>query len=172
MYQVDDRDRVRALRGISQSSAGAPIPVVLRDEHSVAVAYYVDRIDPTWDGSAPPRAVSPTTTEEQIAIVHFKGCLACFSGPPNDEAFEGHPLASRGLEPYGAFEVLSSSWIREMERRNEVHRNHRGGWLAEYGHWALTFHDSIFECVAREFVVEQIEGTVAGAVRRMSELVF
>jgi len=171
MYQVDDRDRVRKVTGIPQSSVGAPIPVVLGDEHSVAVAFYLQRSDPTWDGSTI-RVVNPTETVDQIAIVHFKRCLAYFSGPPNDEAFEGHPLASRGLEPYGAFEVLSSSWIREMERRNEVHEHHHGGWRAKYGHYALTFHDSIFECIANEFVVEVVDGTVTGAVQRMSELVF
>jgi hypothetical protein len=170
MYQVDDLDKVRALPGIPQSSVGAPCPVVLGDEHSVAVAFYVETSDPTWDGSTV-RMVDPTKAIDRLAIVCFRKCRAHFSGPPNDEAFAGHPLASRGLRPYGAFQVLSSSWIREMERRNEVHDHHRGGWLSRFGHYALTFHDSIVECVAEDFSVEQVEGTVASALQRMSELI-
>ena len=45
-------------------------------------------------------------------------------GPPNDEAFDGHPLARRGLRPYGAFEVTHSSWIRQLEQMNSVHPHH------------------------------------------------
>ena len=45
-------------------------------------------------------------------------------GPPNDEAFSGHPLASRGLHPYGAFKIENSSWIRHLEKMNSVHPNH------------------------------------------------
>ena len=36
-----------------------------------------------------------------------------------DEAFSGHPLAERGLQPYSTFEVLDSSWIRGLMKRNE-----------------------------------------------------
>ena len=32
MYEVDDRDRVRELGGLPQSSIGAPIPLLLADE--------------------------------------------------------------------------------------------------------------------------------------------
>src|SRR5262249_48789134 len=46
MYDVDERDEVVALEGVPQSSAGAPIPVVLADEHRVVLAYYVEEPTP------------------------------------------------------------------------------------------------------------------------------
>ncbi|HEX8863370.1 MAG TPA: hypothetical protein VGC06_30595 [Actinomycetes bacterium] len=46
-------------------------------------------------------------------------------GPPNDEALQGHPLVDRGLRPYGVFRVEGSSWIRQLERMNRVHPQHR-----------------------------------------------
>jgi hypothetical protein len=43
-------------------------------------------------------------------------------GPSNDEAFSGHPLAARGLTPYGAFKIENSSWVRHLERMNSATR--------------------------------------------------
>ncbi len=43
------------------------------------------------------------------AVISFRRHRAFTFGPPNDEAFSGHPLASRGLHPYGAFEMQHSS---------------------------------------------------------------
>ncbi len=79
-------------------------------------------------------------------------------GPPNDEAFAGHPLASRGLQPYGAFEVLASSWIRQLERMNAVHRHHDPEDFAVYRHIVLAFHDSTFECIAEGYTCEEAWG--------------
>lgn len=168
MYHADTHDTVHRLEGVPQSSVGAPLPVVLADGHSVVVAYLMDTTPEGWDGSTPPRGVTPESSDEKIVVVTFTGCLAHFMGPPNDEAFDGHPLASRGLAPYGSFEIKGSSWIREMERRNEVHRDHRGGWLDCWRHFALTFHDEVFECVARSFSAEVAMGSVASVVPSMA----
>lgn len=70
---------------------------------------------------------------------------------PNDEAFEGHPLASRGLKPYSVFEVKNSSWIRRLERMNSVHRCHRPEGYKMLRHFVFAFHDTTFECVAQGF---------------------
>jgi hypothetical protein len=159
MYHVDQRDRVVELADVPRSDVGAPLPIVVANEHSVTVAYYL-RDDPP-DGASP--------NEWSRAIVRFRHCRAHYMGAPNDEAFSGHPLAGRGLRPYGAFEVLESSWIREMERRNEVHPYHRGGWLQSLRHFVLAFHDSTFECVAEGYRSETFRGGAGPAVLRMVE---
>jgi len=41
MYSVDERDRVIELDGVPQSSVGAPLPIVLSDEHKILLAYIV-----------------------------------------------------------------------------------------------------------------------------------
>jgi hypothetical protein len=69
-------------------------------------------------------------------------------GSPNDEAFHGHPLAERGLGPYGAYRVEDSSWIRRLERMNSVHPRHDPERFRALTHCVLSFHDSTFECVA------------------------
>ena len=97
---------------------GAPEPFVIADENFVVLAYYMEDHSHPWNGT--PRIISPIDSNEPIAIVRFDAHNHMF-GPPNDEAFSGHPLARRGLTPYGAFQIEHSSWIRQLERMNSVH---------------------------------------------------
>ena len=41
MYSVDERDKVIELEEVPQSSVGAPLPLVLSDEHKILLAYIV-----------------------------------------------------------------------------------------------------------------------------------
>lgn len=168
MYQVDDLDRVVALEGFPQSSVGAPCPMVLSDEFSTVIAFYIEEPDPNWDGTSV-RVVGPDSNDERIAIVSFDSS-AYFFGPPNDEAFDGHPLASRGLGPYSAVLVERSSWVRGLERMNSVHPQHRPENFDDLKHFILSFHDSVFECVARSYRVELCVGSINSALPRMAEL--
>ena len=70
------------------------------------------------------------------------------------------------LRPYGAFEVKNSSWIRLLERRNRVHSNHSTAkYLEKRRHFILTFHDSMFECVARRYESKTLRGNVFGVLQ-------
>ena len=121
MY-VPDRDEVFRLSGIPQSSVGAPLPLLLATENIVSVSFYCENTLADWNGETV-RSVD-YTSDEPWAIVTFAGCDAHMFGPPNDEAFSGHPLYVRGLRPYGAYVVRDSSWLRDLERMNSVHPHH------------------------------------------------
>jgi hypothetical protein len=70
---------------------------------------------------------------------------------------------SRGLAPYGEFEVVASSWIRSLERMNRVHPRHDAARFAELRHFIFTFHDKTFECVAKGVsVVVRVPNDVEG----------
>jgi hypothetical protein len=125
---------------------------------------------PGWDGSTA-RMVDPNDSDEPIAIVVFERCTAHLFGPPNDEAFSGHPLAARGLTPYSTFEVLESSWLRRLERMNSVHPAHDPkSFLEKKRHHVFAFHDSTFECICRGFHVQFAQGSVRSVLPRMVEL--
>ena len=123
----------------------------------------MERIHETWDGTNP-RVVGPDTEDEQVALVRFKSNYTYMFGPPNDEAFAGHPLASRGLRPNGAYEVVHSSWIRVLERMNSVHQYHRAESFWSRRHIILSFHDSTFECVCSDFDVRTAVGSMRSIV--------
>jgi hypothetical protein len=170
MYDIDEKDRVVSCPELPQSSIGAPLPVVVGSEHRVAVAYYLDTTPPDWDGSDV-RLVT-MESDEPWAIVVFEDAYAHMFGPPNDEAFNGHPLYSRGLQPYGGFLVHSSSWLRQLERMNSVHSSHdRARFMKGRIHFILTFHDSTFECIARGLHVVRGSGPLTGAFDLMSRAV-
>jgi len=167
MYSVDERDRVAELRDVPQSDVGAPCPLVLASEGKLIVVYFVSNPREGWDGTKV-TVVDPNASAEPAAIVRFSQVTASMFGPPNDEAFSGHPLASRGLHPYGAFEVFDSSWVRRLERMNSVHPHHRPGSYANPRHFVLAFHDSTFECVARGYTCELAQGPLTALIGRLS----
>ena len=170
MYEIDDLDRVIELSTAPQSDVGAPLPLVVSDEHHLLLAYLVSEPDPAWDGTYV-TMVSPESDGLPIAIIQFCWPSAHMFGPPNDEAFGGHPLASRGLSPYAVFEVENSSWIRRHERMNSVHRSHnRERFLARRKHFIFAFHDSTFECIAQGFEVSMLRGSMRSAAARMVEM--
>jgi hypothetical protein len=148
MYEVDSNDRVVELKNVPQPSVGAPNPVVLASEYEVLLAYYLQHTPEGWDGKTP-RSVGLDSKDEPVALIKLRQCYAHIFGPPNDEAFHGHPLYKRGLRPYAVFEVENSSWLRSLEKMNSVHPYHnREGFLRDKKHFVFAFHDSTFECIA------------------------
>ena len=141
-----------SLSDVPQCNSGAPLPVVVADEGNLVLAYVVNEPDPNWDGTYA-TAIDPSTPGLLFAIVTFQHPRAHFSGPPNDEAFSGHPLHARGLRPYAAFEVENSSWVRALEHMNRVHPNHSPRLFTDLKHFIFAFHDSVFECIARGYSV-------------------
>ncbi len=171
MYEVDSKDRVIELTNVPQSSVGAPIPIVLAGESAVLLTYYLEETPNGWDGTTV-RIVGPESNGEPAALVKIERCYAHMFGPPNDEAFDGHPLSERGLSPYGVFEVENSSWLRKLERMNAVHPSHdRERFLKNKKHFIFAFHDSTFECIAEGFQIEIHRGSVKSMIPRMLELI-
>lgn len=156
MYDVDERDSVVEVDDVPRPSPGAPMPVVVASESIVQLGYFAREDPPDWDWTNP-RSVE-LRDAKPVVLVTFDQARAWFHGPPNDEAFTGHPLASRGLQPYGVFRVAASSWLRRLERMNSFHPQHRPERFAELSHYVFTFHDSTFECIARGFTATNVDG--------------
>jgi len=167
MYEVDDRDTVVELSDAPQPDVGAPLPHVIADDYRLRLAYLIREPDPAWDGSYV-NVVGPNTDDRLVADVRFEQPYAHMFGPPNDEAFYGHPLAKRGLYPYGVFEVQHSSWLRRLERMNAVHQDrNRQRFLSSRRHFVFAFHDTTFECIAQEYAVELVRGSLRSVCRRL-----
>ena len=168
MYQVDEKDRVIELKNVPQSSVGAPIPVVLSDEHNTFIAYLLE-YETNWEN---PTRADFERNGEPIAIVEFKMRRSFMFGSPNDEAFHGHPLYERGLHPYSVFEIENSSWVRKLEQMNSVHERHNSARFEKYKHFVFAFHDSTFECVAESFGISIHEGSLESALTEMQKRLF
>jgi hypothetical protein len=138
-YPVDAKDSVVALADLPRPTAGAAEPVLFASEYTLQIAYYTYSQD---DG---------------VALVTFSYPEAHYLGPPHVDAVDRHPLHSRGVDIYGAFEVHDSSWIRELRQIS--------GSRIEGRHFILTFHDTTFECIARDFTVSMHRQHPAAVIR-------
>ena len=85
-------------------------------------------------------------TEAGTGVIELVHCKITKFGYPNDEALAGHPLYQRGLSGYGVFEVINSSWSRQLTEQNRVSFPNTPDSSAH--HFIFTFHDSTFECIA------------------------
>jgi hypothetical protein len=164
MYSVDNKDEVIRLGNAPQSSVGAPCPMISASEQSLRLAYFVEDIPSNWDGSTV-SVIDENTNREPVALITFTRPKAHMFGPPNDEAFSGHPLASRGLKPYSVSEIRNSSWLRHLERMNAVHPYHKPELFLDYHHFVFSFHDTTFECISKGFQVSIHHGSVAEVIR-------
>jgi hypothetical protein len=79
MYVIDERDRVAPIDDLPQSSVGAPCPIVMQDEFTAVVAYYVQAPEPGWTGETV-RVVDPESSAEPAALVRFRGVCAAMFG--------------------------------------------------------------------------------------------
>lgn len=140
--------------------AGAPMPHVLQNDGKTFLAFYVNVVDPAWDGSLSV-AREPAKESAKLALVSFKRCIAAKLGAPNDEAMGGHPLFGKGLKFYTAQFVENSPWIAELQKINMSHPHYRPESWTAFKHYVFWFHDSTFECIAKSFAVETFSGTLS-----------
>ena len=148
------------------------MPIILASAVDLRLAYLVHEVDPGWTG-ATTRVVGAESSGELIAIVTLRGPYAHQWGPPNDEAFGGHPLAGRGLRPYRIFEILDSSWLRQLERMNSVHHSHDAARFLRFRrHFVFAFHDTMFECIANAYDHEVNRGSINSAAATLVQRLF
>jgi hypothetical protein len=87
------------------------------------------------------------------AVVEFKRCLVSRFGYPNDEARWGIPQYEN--VSYGIYEVLNSTWIKEVVRMNRYRfPKTTDAYVAK--HFLFAFHDDTFECLADDLTIEVV----------------
>lgn len=131
---------------------GAPLPVLLMGQRTFLVFYI-------WHDP------------EEIAIIEWKHCRTALLGYPNEEALEGHRLASRGIGGMryanDVLEVINSGWIAAMEQANRAHPQHKPALFADDRHFIVLFHDDTFECVADDYAVERTSEPMGAVLGRL-----
>src|SRR5260370_1843221 len=99
-----------------------PSPHVLSSALRTYLIYNVNK----WKLSeASPYSSSENTIDEPvIALVEFTHCYAYRFSNINEEVLTGHPLWGKGLDLYGAHEVIHSQWLAEGQRINMLHKHY------------------------------------------------
>ncbi len=139
---------------------GAPCPVLVTNDHSVFLMFFVRRFDPKWDGTYVTVQDPSNANAQPMALVEFQRCVSTKFGDPNDEVLEGHPLYGKGLDSYTAQIVRNSKWLVELESINKVHSMYNPDRWRNLNHFVFWFHDNTFECVAEKYDVEVYNETL------------
>jgi len=141
-------------------STGAPLPHLLRSDYRTFLVFFLREIDPRWDGTYVHVRHPGGPDIEKLGVVEFERCICTKMGTPNDEVLHGHPLYGKGLVGYRAQTVGNSNWLKELEAINAVHDKYKPDAWRSFKHYILPFHDSTFECVAKDLKVEVRETTL------------
>jgi hypothetical protein len=158
VYEVDERDQVIEMTEVPRPSVGAPLPILLCDENQLVLSY-----------DLPEHAQNEGAVG--CTVIRFIHPQVHMFGSPNDEALQGHPLWSHGLRSYRVYRVEGSSWVRQLERMNSVHPRHDPSRFEQLNHFIFTFHDSVFECVAKSFEVATVRIPREERLSRLSDLI-
>lgn len=128
---------------------GAPLPLIFADEHQVRVVFLkLNEGDSVSDNE-------PDNVD--IYVLTFDRCLKHRFGFPNDEALYGHPYYELGMRWYAFYELRDSDWFAELvkiEEKSFPHFDVEKSWPM-YKHYIITFHDSMFECIAKGYTIEE-----------------
>lgn len=155
---------------IPRSCPGAPCPMVLASGDGLQLAYYLLEWPAGFSEENKPPWTLGDFDDAPVMVVKFNRAYAHTFGPPNDEAFAGHRLASRGVRPYRVYEVLRSTWIAALEKMNSVHPYHSPEPFQKLKHYIFSFHDDTFECVAESFEYTVQRGDVSNVLVRATSV--
>jgi len=143
----------RVIEWTPQWDIGAPMPQVFSNGNKTFLIYLINKPDPNWDGTNVTMIDNTSDKTYPLALVEFNGHTFRF-GIANDEVFSGLPLWEKGLEAYSAHIIENSTWIDELKNINKVHPHYNENRWADRKHFALLFHDEIFEVMATDYKTE------------------
>lgn len=154
-----EKDRIVKLDLGVEPEAAVSGALLLQNENATYLTFNAVRL--RFDGKY---------EEAGTAVIELVRCSTTTFGYPNDEAIGGHPLYAKGLQAYGIFEVLNSSWIAEQERQNRISFPERTD-MTWKRHFIFTFHDSTFECLSADLKITVSEEPYAQIFAEISEQV-
>lgn len=171
MFNFNKKEEAIKISFNPKWSGGAPLPHLLQSELKTFLVYYIQTIDPNWDGTYVNVKDPSSDIEDSIAIVEWMGCRGAMLGGLNDEAISGHRLYNSGLKGvgYDAFIVKNSKWIEELRKGNSIHPYHKDEAFSKLNHYILLFHDTTFECIAESFKVEKVKDSMPEVLKSVAQ---
>lgn len=138
------------IKGLFEMDYGSPSPMIISNDSDLFIAFYADKqsviIEPQERN---------TVYDTGIFALKFKSYLKYTFGLPSNETIQGHPYSKLGLKSFAFYELKNSDLIKQLENIEKVHPYYTPDKWKEYKHFILTFHDNMFECVAKKFEIKE-----------------
>lgn len=138
------------IKGLFEMDFGSPSPVILSNDNELFVSFYADKND----GLDTPIERN-TIYDTGIIVLKFKDFLKYTFGLPSNETIQGHPYYKLGMRACALYELKQSDLICHLQNIEKVHPYYNPEKWNEYKHYVLTFHDNMFECVAKGFEISE-----------------
>ena len=168
----ESKEYARVIDWTPRWDVGAPMPQIYSDGHKTFLIYMLNESDPNWDGTDVSLIDNTSEAIESLALVEFIRPYTHRFGIVNDEAAEGHPLYTKGLEFYSAHLIENSTWIDELKTIHKTHPGFNEKKWEDRKHFLLFFHDEMFEIIAQDFKIETYNTTfldlATEAIRRIN----
>lgn len=138
------------IKGLFEMDFGAPSPTILSNDNELFIIFYADK-----ESESPIPQERNIVYDSGIIILKFKGSLKYTFGLPGDETIHGHPYSKLGMKSYSFYELRNSDLIKSLQEIEKVHPYYNPDKWKIYKHYILTFHDNMFECIARDFEIRE-----------------
>lgn len=119
-------------------NSGAPLPFVVANDTLLYLMFFGKELEETAD-------------QEPIRLMKFILPIAHKFGMPGNETIQGHPYYKIGLRSPGIFRLNGSDWIEQLKTIDKIHPYFDDKKWTGFNHYIITFHDNMFECVAKDF---------------------
>lgn len=144
--------KLKEIKGLFIIDYGAPSPRIISSDNELLVAFNVDK------NSMGMECINSDDLFDTVVLgLKFSICLKYTFGIPGNETISGHPYYSLGLECCAFYEMENSDWIEQLKNIDRVHPSYNIEKWNNFKHYIITFHDNMFECVAKGYeVVENV----------------
>lgn len=139
------------ISGLLSIDVGAPTPTIISNDSNLYLMFYSN--EESTDNEVLKERNS--VYDRGIFVVRFNMFLQYKFGMPNNEIIIGHPYSKLGLKPYSFYQLEGSDWIKELMKIDSIHPYYNKENWVSYKHYIFTFHDNMFECVAKDFEINE-----------------
>jgi hypothetical protein len=138
------------IKGLFEMDPGSPSPIILSNDNELFLSFYAEK-----DGSFEEPHQRNTIYDTGIIVLKFYSFLKYSFGVPSNETIQGHPYFKLGLNSFSFYELKNSDLIRSLQNIDKIHPYYNAEDWKDYKHFILTFHDNMFECVAKSFEIAE-----------------
>jgi len=148
--------KLNEISGLLSIDVGAPTPTIISNDSNLYLMFYSNE----EGGDTEELNERNSVYDRGIYVLKFNLFLNYKFGIPSNEIIIGHPYSKLGLQPYSFYQLEDSDWIKELMKIDSVHPYYNKEKWASYKHYILTFHDNMFECVAKDFEIRESKKSI------------
>ncbi|TKG87908.1 hypothetical protein EYV94_27850 [Puteibacter caeruleilacunae] len=147
--------KLTEITGLLNIDVGAPTPTIISNDSNLYLMFYSNADSIVND----PSQASSSVNNRRIYVLKFNLFFNYKFGMPGNEIIIGHPYSELGLQPYSFYQLEESDWIKDLMKIDSFHPYYNKEKWIDFKHYILTFHDNMFECIAKDFEIS--EGTTS-----------